>query len=117
MNYRIRFVSLTVLISALASGCSSRHKREATLRQDLLAMRGAIQEYTWDHDQEPQSLQQLVNGHYLNEIPMDPFTQKKDWVPDVDDTVQTPDQTTAGIASVHSNPTQVGSNGSAYDTW
>ena len=46
--------------------------------------RYAIDEYTLSKQQAPQSLQDLVNEHYLKEIPTDPFTQKKDWVPQFD---------------------------------
>jgi hypothetical protein len=42
-------------------------------------MRDAIDAYTLGKEQAPQTLQDLVNGHYLNEIPTDPFTRKKDW--------------------------------------
>jgi general secretion pathway protein G len=80
-------------------------------------MRQAIDQYTLDKQQAPQSLQDFVNGHYLKEIPTDPFTLKKDWVPYFSDIVLTPDQTTTGIEDVHSNSTQMGSNGSAYNAW
>jgi len=117
MRRRVRFVSLIVLAFALASGCLARREREATLKQDLLVMRHAIDQYTLYKQQAPQSLQDLVNGHYLKEIPTDPFTLKKDWVPFFSDTVLSPDQMTTGIGDVHSNSTQVGSNGSAYNIW
>lgn len=80
-------------------------------------MRGAIDGYTVDKEQAPQSLQDLVNEGYLKEIPTDPFTQKKDWVPEFTDTVLTINQTTTGIGDVHSNSSQVGSNGIAYNDW
>jgi general secretion pathway protein G len=95
----------------------ARREQEATLKQDLRVMRQAIDQYTLDKQQAPQSLQDLVNGHYLKGIPTDPFTLKKDWVAYIDDTVLSTDQTMTGIADVHSNSTQVGSNGSAYNTW
>ena len=114
MKHQVPFAALILLTSLL--GCSSRRERERILKQDLFVMRTAIQNYTLDQKKEPQSLQELVNRRYLNEIPMDPFTRKRDWVPDLDDTVQTPGETT-GLASVHSNSTEVGSNGSAYTAW
>lgn len=117
MRRRVWFGSLIVLAFALASGCLARWEREATLKRDLLVMRQAIDQYTLDKQQAPQSLQDLVNGHYLKEIPTDPFTLKKDWVPLFSEIVLSPDQTAKGIADVHSNSTQVGSNGSAYNTW
>jgi general secretion pathway protein G len=117
MKRRIRFVSLIVLAFALASGCLARREREATLKLDLRMMRQAIDQYTIDKQQAPQSLQDLVNGHYLKEIPTDPFTLKKDWVPYISDIVSSPGQTMTGLVDVHSNSTQVGTDGSAYNIW
>ena len=117
MKRRVRFVSLLVLAPALVGGCSTQSERERILKQDLMVMRQAIDNYTLDKLQAPQSLQDLVNGHYLKEIPTDPFTWKKDWVLYFGDTALTPDQTNTGITDVHSNSTQVGSNGSTYNTW
>jgi general secretion pathway protein G len=113
----VRVVSLIVLACDLASGCSAQREREATLRQNLVTMRQAIDNYTLGKKRVPQSLQDLVNEHYLKEIPTDPFTRKKDWVPELADTVLSADQTMTGIADVHSNSTQVGSNGIAYKDW
>ena len=117
MSLRVNFVSLTVMGCVLASGCSISRQREAVLEQDLQIMRETIDKYTLEKKQAPQSLQDLVNDHYLKEIPTDPVTRKKDWVPYFSDTVLTIDQTKTGIADVHSNSTKVGSNGSRYNTW
>jgi general secretion pathway protein G len=62
MKRRLRFVSLIVLACALASGCSAQRKREATLKEDLRMMRQAIDTYTLNKEQAPQSLQDLVTG-------------------------------------------------------
>jgi len=80
-------------------------------------MRQSIDQYTLDKQQPPQSLQDLVNGHYLKEIPTDPFTRKKDWVPYISEMDLSHDQRTSGLLDVHSNSAQVGSDGSAYNTW
>lgn len=79
-------------------------------------MRDAIDNYTLGKKQAPQSLQDLVNGHYLKQIPIDPFTRKKDWVPQFDD-VLTENQAGNGIVDVHSNSTQVASDGTPYNEW
>lgn len=105
------FVSLIVLVSAVATGCSARRERETTLKNDLRLMRNAIDQYTLDKQQAPQSLQDLANGHYLKEIPTDPFTGKKDWVPQFDDVVLSPDKTVTGIVDVHSASRGVSSDG------
>lgn len=116
MKRRVRSVCLIVLTSGLASGCSARREREAILKQSLFMDGQAIDTYTLDKERAPQSLQDLVNEHYLKEIPTDPFTRKRDWVPKFADIVLNENQTTTGIDDVHSNSTQVGSNGIAYNS-
>ncbi len=123
MKRRVRLVPLIiVLASALACGFfylrySSRRAREATLKLDLVTMRLAIDKYTLDKEQAPQSLQDLMNGRYLKEIPTDPFTRKKDWVPQFDSVVLSPEQSSTGMVDVHSSSRGVGSNGMAYNEW
>ena len=117
MKRRVRFVFLIVLACGLASGCSARREREATLKQNLFMMRQAIDKYTLDKERTPQSLQDLVNEHYLKEIPTDPFTRKKDWVLEFDRVVLSPEQSSTGMVDVHSASGRVGSNGMAYSEW
>jgi general secretion pathway protein G len=95
----------------------ARREQEATLKQDLRVMRQAIDQYTLDKQQAPQSLQDLVNGHYLKEIPTDPFTRKKDWVPQFDDVVMSQEQSSTGMVDVHSASSQADSNGIPYNHW
>jgi len=112
------YVALMVLASALATGCSARRDREETLKQDLRMIRAAIDTYTLDKQNPPQSLQDLVDGHYLKEIPTDPFTRKKDWVPRFDSVVLSPDQTTTGMVDVNSNsPKKSPFDGTPYNEW
>ncbi len=85
--------------------------RESVLRQELQTMRMAIDNCTLDKKQAPQSVQDLVSEHYLKEIPIDPFTKKKDWVPYFNDTLLPTGQTTTGISDVHSNSSQMDSTG------
>ncbi len=117
MKRRVRFVSLIVLATVVASGCSAQRKREATLKEDLQMMRQAIDTYTLDKEQAPQSLQDLVKGHYLKEIPTDPFTGKKDWLPQFDEVVLSPEHLGTGMVDIHSASGRVGSNGVTYSEW
>jgi len=55
--------------------------REATLRQDLAVMREAMDKHLADTGRYPESLADLVSGHYLRSVPVDPFTHSADsWV-------------------------------------
>jgi general secretion pathway protein G len=124
MKRRVRFATLiVVLVFALVCGFflfrypPLRRDRERTLKLDLFTMRLAIDTYTLDKQQPPQSLEDLVKEHYLKEIPTDPFTRKKDWVQNVGEIVLSPEQTVTGIADVNSSSGQLGSNGMAYNEW
>ena len=80
-------------------------------------MRQAVDNYTLDKQKPPQSLEDLVNGQYLKEIPTDPFTQKKDWALQFDSVVLSPEQSSTGLVDVHSASRQVNSDGIAYNEW
>ncbi|MGH9702248.1 MAG: type II secretion system protein, partial [Candidatus Acidiferrales bacterium] len=76
--------------------------KEAALKHDLFVMRQAIDQYTLDKEQAPQSLDDLVSAGYLREIPMDPLTRRKEWNTTSDEVLSTVDQTATGITDVHS---------------
>jgi general secretion pathway protein G len=68
-------ISIILILIGIASGMymkSVQHAREAALHSDLRTMRDAINNYTMDKQQAPQSLEDLVDGHYLREVPTDP---------------------------------------------
>ena len=57
---------------------------------------------------------------YLRKIPVDPMTGAADWTADQapEDEISSPDQQDqGGIDDVHSSSTQVGTTGTAYNTW
>jgi general secretion pathway protein G len=110
-------ISILVGIAAIAYDKTVLKARESVLKQDLQTMRQAIDNYTLDKQQAPQSLEDLVDSHYLREIPVDPITQQKDWVLHFGDTVLTPDQNGTGVDDVHCGSEVIGSNGEPYNTW
>jgi general secretion pathway protein G len=113
-------VSIILILIGMAVGMyqtSLKHARETVLRKDLQTMREAIDNYTLDKQQAPQSLQDLVDGHYLRNVPNDPMTNTADWVVHTSDTVISPDQTGTGIDDVHSGSDVVGSDGTPYSSW
>src|ERR1700674_795114 len=63
---------------------SVQHAREATLHQDLMVLRQAIDNYTLDKQAAPQSLEDLVQAGYLRKVPTDPMTGSADWVSQFD---------------------------------
>ncbi|HEY2456768.1 MAG TPA: prepilin-type N-terminal cleavage/methylation domain-containing protein [Candidatus Acidoferrum sp.] len=113
-------LSIIIILVGIAVGSyreSVRRAREAVLKQDLQTMRQAIDNFTMDKQQAPQSLDDLVTAHYLREIPIDPVCQQIDWNPHFGDTVLSPEQTTVGMDDIFSGCDQVGSNGASYTTW
>jgi general secretion pathway protein G len=119
-------IAIIMILLGLAAGKYQRsmvRSREAVLKQDLRVMRDAIQQYTLDKDAAPQSLDELVdhkdgNGGYLREVPVDPITQRADWVAVQEDVLLSPEQTTTGISDVHSasNETSPFTN-TVYSSW
>jgi len=110
-------ISILIGMAAVIYDKTVKGAREAVLRQDLQTMRQAIDNYTLDKQQAPQSLDDLVDGHYLREVPIDPVCHQKDWVTHIGDTVLSPDQTSTGVDDVHSGCEQNGSDGTSYTTW
>jgi general secretion pathway protein G len=114
----ISIIFILIGIAAVNYRHAVLRAREAVLHQDLQEMRKAIDSYTLDKEAAPQSLDDLVSAQYLREIPVDPITQKKDWVPVFQDVVMSPDQSTTGITDVHSSSDQVSPfEGTPYSSW
>jgi general secretion pathway protein G len=92
--------------------------KEAVLKTDLLHMRDAIDQYYADKGKYPASLDTLVSERYLREIPIDPFTDKREtWVTEP----APPDPSNAsagpGIYNVKSGAADTALNGTRYATW
>ena len=111
-------IAILAAIAIPAYVASIRAAREAVLREDLHVMRDAIDSYTNDKNKAPQTLEDLVTGGYLKKIPIDPVTHSDStWVPTMDDTLQSVEQTDPGMTDVHSGSDQAGSDGQPYSTW
>ena len=114
----ITIIMILAGIAAVHYDRTVQRAREATLRSDLKVLREAIENFTLDKQAAPQSLQDLVDGKYLREVPVDPMTHQQDWQLKIGDTVMSPDQTTVGVEDVHSNSDQVSAaEGTPYNTW
>jgi general secretion pathway protein G len=101
-------ISIIFILIGMAVGAYQRsilRAREAALKSDLQTMRQAIDSYTLDKQAAPQSLEDLKNERYLHEVPIDPMTHAKDWVPDYEDVLLSPTQSGSGITDVHSAST------------
>ena len=90
--------------------------REAVLREDLYKMRILLDQYAADKQKLPASLDDLVSGGYLREIPKDPMTGQADWTTE---TGEDPNSTSgeSGIINVHSASPDTSSEGTLYSEW
>ena len=113
-------ISIILILIGMAAGNYRKtviRANETVLKQDLVEMRKAIDNYTLDKQAAPQSLEELVPD-YLRSIPKDPITQANDWVPAVESVVLSPDQAGTGITNVHSASDRVSPfEGTVYNTW
>jgi general secretion pathway protein G len=122
MKRRALFFSMIIIMTAILVGglfyfeYSRRERREVALKRVLQNMRQAIDNYTMDKREAPQSLEDLVGAHYIREIPVDPVCEHRNWNPHFGDTVLPSEQMTVGLDDVYSG-NKVGSNGRPYSTW
>jgi general secretion pathway protein G len=114
----ITIILILIGIAAVHYDHTVMSAREAVLRADLQTMRESIDNYTLDKQAAPQSLEDLHNGGYLRNVPIDPMTHSADWQPQFDNVVLGPDQTSTGMTDVHSNSDKVSPfDGSKYSEW
>ena len=114
-------IMIILILAGIAIGRYEKsvlRSKEAVLKQDLFVMRQAIQQYTLDKQAAPTSLDDLVAGKYISGIPTDPITRNRDWHPDFDNVLLTPEQTSPGLTDVHSssNDTSPFEN-TPYNSW
>lgn len=116
MEMVIVMTVMAILISVAVPVYVTHVKRakEVVLMNDLDEMRRAIDKYTADKEQAPQSLQDLVTAGYLRRVPIDPLTKSDTtWEPDMDSEPFRPG-VPAGLKDVHSGAEGTGSDGRAY---
>ena len=120
MEMMIVMVLIVILagIGMTVYGNSVQRPKEAVLKEDLLRMRDAIDQYYADKNKYPGSLEDLVSEKYLRAVPVDPFTSKSDsW----QTTTSEPDpgnpSLESGISNVKSGSEQTGLDGSRYADW
>lgn len=106
--------------------------REAVLRENLYALRSAIDQHYADSGRYPDTLKELVEKKYLRDIPKDPIANNSDsWI-----TVAPSASTESGgqslssaatggpmppplgdVYDVHSSSKLIGTNGIPYNEW
>lgn len=92
--------------------------KESILRNNLFSLRIVIDEYTYDKQKAPQTLQDLVTEGYLRQVPVDPMTgNNTSWKTVIEDAVTSVNQTEPGIYNVHSGSDKESLEGTPYSEW
>ena len=111
-------IAILVSIAVPIYNRSITRAKESVLRNNLFTMRTVIDEYTYDKQKAPQSLQDLVSEGYLRAIPVDPMTGSSDtWKTIIEDTLNAVNQTEPGIFDVRSGSDKTSLEGTAYSDW
>src|ERR1700733_4644281 len=97
---------------------SIMRSKESVLKNNLFTLRTVIDEYTYDKQKAPQTLQDLVSDGYLRQVPIDPITGNADsWKLIMEDASNTVNQTQPGIFDVRSGADATSLEGTPYSEW
>jgi len=111
-------IAILISIAVPIYNKSITRAKESVLRNNLFTMRTVIDEYTYDKQKAPQTLQDLVSEGYLRAIPTDPMTGTSDgWKIIIEDTLNAVNQTEPGIFDVRSGSDKTSLEGTAYSDW
>ena len=88
--------------------------KESVLKSNLFTIRSVIDQYTYDKEAPPQSLDELVSEGYLRSVPMDPFTESSTEWEEISDVGPSGE---SGLFDVKSGSDRVGLDGSSYSEW
>ena len=113
----IELLVVCAIIGILSAAAVANYRRsivkakEAVLQQDLYTMRTLINQYFADKGKYPSDITALVEDHYLQVIPKDPFTDSPDtWITEQSQSEDTDITTEPGIVNVRS-----GASGTSLD--
>jgi len=94
--------------------------KEAVLKENLFIIRDTLRKYYLDKKKYPTALEELVTFRYIQDVPVDPFTGKKEWKLVYDENVE-PDELDPeageGIIDVKSLSDETAQDGSKYSEW
>ena len=114
----VSIIGILVSIAVPIYQKSILRARESVLRNNLFSMRTVLDEFTYDKQKAPQTLQDLVTEGYLREIPYDPMTgSNQTWKVEMEDSLRSVNQTEPGIFDIHSASDRKGLDGTPYSEW
>ena len=111
-------VSVLLAIAVPIYQKSLLRTKETLLKNNIFTLRQVIDEYTFDKQKAPQSLQDLVSEGYLRAVPIDPITgSDQSWRIIMEDAVSMVNQTQPGIFDIRSGSDQKSLEGTPYSQW
>lgn len=118
MTIVVAIISILIAIAVPIYQKSLVRTRESLLKNNLFTLRTVIDEYTFDKQKAPQTLDDLVSQGYLRAVPVDPMTGSgRTWRVIMEDAISSVDQTAPGIFDVRSGSDQKSLEGTAYAEW
>ena len=113
----IIMLSILMAIAVPVYMAQIRSTREGVLKNNLATMRERLDQYRADRNKYPASLQDLVQGGYLRDLPEDPMTGSNEWEEVFNDYDPNEPDAEPGIFDVHSRSAGTGSDGRPYSEW
>jgi general secretion pathway protein G len=114
----LTIISILVSIAVPLYQKALLRTKESVLRNNLFTLRTVIDEYTYDKQKAPQSLEDLVREGYLRQIPEDPITNSNQtWKIIMEDALTSVNQTEPGIFDVRSGSDKISLEGTPYAEW
>ncbi len=111
------FIVIILLSVALPTYQRSvQYAKETVLKENLWQMRKAIDQYASDKGKFPPSIDSLVEGKYLREMPMDPILEAAEWEAVMGNDPLNPDSGD-GLKDVKSKADGQDSEGKAYKNY
>lgn len=116
----IELLVVMAIVSALLSIVMPRymHKvdvaKEAALKENLVALRIALDQHYSDKGAYPEKLADLVAQRYLRTLPLDPVTERRDsWIP----SLREEEGGKKVVHDVHSGAAGTALDGTAFKSW
>ena len=120
----IEMLIVMTLIIILASVGMAQYKNsvkrseEAVLKENLVRLRDAIDQYYADKTKYPSGLDDLVSEGYIREVPTDPITKSKDtWQTTAAEPDANNPASSVGIYDVKSGSDESALDGTRYSEW
>lgn len=108
------FIVIILLSVALPTYQRSvQYAKETVLKENLWQMRKAIDQYASDKGKYPPSIESLIEGKYLREMPIDPILEAAEWEAVMGEDPLNPDSGD-GLKDVKSKADGQDSEGKAY---